>query len=207
MTDFVNVQSIPALSDFRAALATFGETVNRVLDECDLEVRRTVQWVTHDQPAFWRNAVRRAMDDVAFARNELNRAEQAIFDGQRPTCYQQKKALEAAKQRLRRAEEKLEVVRRHAGTIRKETGEYSVRMAQLRDVMCTRIPVAMALMGRMIEALEAYTALEAPEVYQSVKAAPTGGQAPAASETQTVVGMPPPGGKASAEAKTPTNTG
>ncbi|MBI1899937.1 MAG: hypothetical protein HYS13_02330 [Planctomycetia bacterium] len=187
MTDSVNVQSIPALADFRAALATFGEAVNRVLDECDLEVRRTVQWVMHDAPAFWRAQVRRAMDDVAFARNDLNRAEQAIFDGQRPTCYQQKKALEAAKTRLRRAEEKMEAVRRHAGTIQKETGEYAVRMAQLREVLCTRIPVAMALLGRMIDALEAYAALEAPEAYRPVQAAPAVGLAPATSETQTGV--------------------
>lgn len=162
MSTAANVESIQALSDFRAAVANFAEAANKLLDESDMELRRAAQWVTQDQPLYWRREVQKAIDAVALARNELERAQQALLDGQRPTCFQQKKALEAARQRQRRAEEKLEVTRQCAGRIQKHASEYASRMSQFRELLAADVPRAMALLGRMVQSLEAYASIEAP---------------------------------------------
>jgi hypothetical protein len=162
MSDVANVQSIQALADLRAALANFAALATKSLDECDLELRRAMQWVTQEQPLYWRREVQKSHDAVAFARNDLERAQAATFEGQRPTCLQQKKALEAAKAKLRRAEEKVELVRQAAAKIQKQSSEYASRMSQVKDLLTADVPVAMALLSRMVTALEGYAAIEAP---------------------------------------------
>ncbi len=188
MPDVANVQSIQALADLRAALANFAALATKTLDECDLELRRAMQWVTQEQPLYWRREVQKSLDAVAFARNDLERAQQATFEGQRPTCFQQKKALEAAKTRLRRAEEKVDLVRQAASKIQKQSSEYASRMSQVKDLLTADVPVAMAMLGRLVEALEGYAAIEAPIFTRpTVTGAATGptavaAEAPAADE-------------------------
>ena len=89
--DAVNVRSVCALAELRAALAKFAAAVSQSLDEVDMELRRAVDWVRLDRPGHWKKELQRSWDRVAEARNELAQCEARAYDGQRPSCYQEKK--------------------------------------------------------------------------------------------------------------------
>jgi hypothetical protein len=97
-----NVRSIPALADFRAALLTFGESARRALDEVRMEMQRGLTWIADEQPVYWKAEHQRSFDLVAERRSELESCQNRTMDGERATCYQERKALEAAKARLPR---------------------------------------------------------------------------------------------------------
>jgi len=156
MAQPVNVRSIAALTDFRAAFATLGEAAQRSLDEADMEIRRALQWITVEQPAFWKSEHQRAMDQVTERRNELEQCQNRTLDGQRPACYQERKALEAAKQRVRYVHEKIEVVQKWGRTLQQEVSEYQVQVAKFRGMLEGEVPRSLALLGRMVAALESY---------------------------------------------------
>jgi len=156
-----NVRSIPALADFRAALLTFGEVAKRAMDEIRMELQRSLGWVGDEQPTFWKAEQQRAMDLVAEKRNELDQCERRAYDGQRPTCYAERKALEASKRYVRYVEEKAEVVRRWGRTLLRDVSEYDAQVGKFRDLLDADLPKAVILLDRMIAALEAYTSVTA----------------------------------------------
>ncbi len=159
-----NVRSIPALADFRAALVTFGDAAKRALDEVRMEVQRGLTWVSDEQPIFWKGEQRRSWDLVAEKRNELDQCERKTLDGQRPTCYQERKALEAAKRYVRFVEDKIDTVRAWGRTLVTEVSEYEGQVSGLRDLLEIELPRAVALLERMIGSLEAYTSVAAAPV-------------------------------------------
>jgi hypothetical protein len=159
-----NVRSIPALADFRAALVTFGDSARRALDEVRMEVQRGLMWITDEQPIFWKGEQQRSWDLVAEKRNELDQCERKALDGQRPTCYQERKALEAAKRYVRFVEEKIDTVRAWGRRLVTETSEYEGQVSGFRDLLEIELPRAVALLERMIGSLEAYTSVVAAPV-------------------------------------------
>jgi hypothetical protein len=162
MTQGVHVRSLGAVADFRAALIGFADEIGRLLEEVNIEVDRFVEWVRDDRPQFWKEETRRAWDRVTLARNELERAQNMLLDGQRPTCYREKKALEAAKRYAHHCEEQVRIVRRWASALQHEVAEYQGRISQLQGMLDIDVPQAVALLDRMILALESYVATAPP---------------------------------------------
>ena len=54
-----NITSLEALDSFRSSLIVFLTKARRSLDEAGEEVRRTRQWVQHDQRTHWEGEFRR----------------------------------------------------------------------------------------------------------------------------------------------------
>lgn len=168
MPDSINIRSVATLAELRAALAKFAAAVAQSLDEVDMELRRAVDWVRLERPGHWKKELQRAWDRVAEARNELAQCEARAYDGQRPSCYQEKKALEAAKAYVRTCQEKIEIVRHWCGAIGQEASEYQGYVGQLRTMLESEVPRSMALLNNMIAAIESYAALQAPTVTRPV---------------------------------------
>ena len=171
MRQSVNVNSIASVRDFRASLATFGEAATQILDNAEMEVRRVVQWVQHDQMAYWKNEVRRSWELVAEARRELEQCRSRATEGQRPSCFQERKALEAAKRYVQHAQEKVEIVRKWSGRLQKEVSEYEGRISQTRSILSGDLPRWLSLLERMMTSLESYVALDSGQRASSPAAA------------------------------------
>jgi len=154
-----NVRSIPAIADFRAALATFGDAAGRALDEVRMEMQRGLAWVTDEQPTFWKAEHQRAFDLVAEKRKELEECQNRTYDNQRATCHQERKAMEAAKRYVRFVEDKIDAVRRWGRTLVQETSEYEGQVGKFRDLLEIELPRALALLDRIATSLEAYTSV------------------------------------------------
>jgi hypothetical protein len=80
--------------------------------------------------------------------------------GHKPTCYEEKLALRAAKERLERAQEKVESVSRWCALVRHEIDEFDGRRGSLQRYLETDFAKTVATLGRMIAAIEAYAEIE-----------------------------------------------
>ena len=96
-----NVTSLDALRNLRAALVRFAADVEAALVALELEARRPVEWVEGDRSRYWPQQARKASELVSEARLALERCELRISGEDARYCYDERKALEKAKRRLR----------------------------------------------------------------------------------------------------------
>ena len=163
MAGQAEVRSIDTLSFVKAALATFGYECGQALSEVELEGRRGVEWITVDQAGYWKAEVRRRGEKVNEAMKDLEKCRtfKSTGDGP-PACTEEKKNLEKARRRLQVAEEKAEAVRHWTPIVQQQFRETGVRLVHFREVLDVDVPKAMALVERMLKALEAYREMSGP---------------------------------------------
>jgi hypothetical protein len=151
-----NVRSIHMLHDFRASLVSFREDSGQALGAVEVEIRRMLDWLTHDQLKYWQSEIRRREDVVGECRADLNRCLMSTASEGVPSCSDQKKALEKAKRRLTEAQEKLEKVKQWSRIVEQEVSEYRGPAQSLNNLLDADVPQALALLDRKIVILEAY---------------------------------------------------
>lgn len=161
------VTNVAALPEFRAMLATFAIEVRQALDEVDMEARKALDWITHDQPAYWQSEIRRSSDAVARAKDDLSQSRTyKRIDEYVPSCAEEKKVLERAKQRQDYAEQKLETVKQWGRAARQAVDKFKGPVQRLTAVLDGDIPRALAVLDRMHDALARYNALGTPAAIQ-----------------------------------------
>lgn len=151
------VTNVDAIQAFRGALLEFGHEVSDSLSILMWEVRKVVEWIEHDRSQYWPAQVRQASDALVQARTDLERCEMAIRPDDRSPCTEQKKALERAKGRLRYCEQKVEAVRHWKRTLQHEINEFQGRLGKLSNFLETDVPRGVAVLERILQALDRYT--------------------------------------------------
>jgi hypothetical protein len=160
MSPGAKVHSVETLREFRVALSNFGCAASQSMAAVEVEIRRTLDWLKHDQVKYWQQEVRRREDAVGEARQDLSRCLiSTSAGGTQASCTDQKVALEKAKKRLDQAREKVEVVKRWGQIVEQEVGDYRGPAQQLTTMIDGDLPRAMALLARKIQALEEYANL------------------------------------------------
>jgi hypothetical protein len=163
MSDQANVRSIDTLAFVKAALAGFAHESGQALSEVEIQGQRAVDWITGDQAAYWKAEVRRRADQVNQAKKDLEHCRTFKKVGNTaPSCVEEKKALERAKQRLAAAEAKQEAVRRWTPVVQQQFRETCVRLVRFREVIDVDCPRAAAHLERMLKALDEYRQLASP---------------------------------------------
>jgi hypothetical protein len=155
MPQSANITSIDAVAGLKAALVQFDAEVHDALVQLMLQARRSLDWIEHDRAQYWPREVRKATDVVSEAQLALRRCESTV-SGERPSCYDERKALEKAKRRLERAETAVAAVRRWRLEIRKELEAQEVQSAKLQHYLETDLVRGVASLARMSEALAQY---------------------------------------------------
>jgi len=163
MSTQADVKSIDTLAFVKAALAAFAHEANQALGEVELEGSRAVEYLTVDRAAYWKAEVRKASDAVNKATKDLEncRSFKKVGDNQ-PACVEEKKNLEKARRRLEFCEQKEAIVRRWKPVIEQQFRETCVRLVHFHEVTDVRCPKAMAIVERMLKALDAYRAATSP---------------------------------------------
>jgi hypothetical protein len=162
------VQSIEALQDLRVALSVYAEDTLSTLSSVDMEIRRVVQWLQYDRPAFWQAQIKRRREEVAAAQAEVFRRKLAKTADYTPAFSEQKELLRRAEAHLRDAETRAALVKKWTSALPQAVLEYHASARRITDLSLGEIPRAVVKLTRMVEALEAYLR-EAPP---SVGAAP-----------------------------------
>lgn len=163
MSGQADVKSIDTLAFVKAALASFAHEAGQALGEVELEGRRGVEYVTMERAAHWKTEVRKAGDAVNKAIKDLEhcRAFKKVGDNT-PSCVEEKKNLDKARKRLEYAEQKEAVVRRWKPVVEQQFRETCVRLVHFREVIDVNCPKAMAVLERMLKALDAYREMQGP---------------------------------------------
>jgi hypothetical protein len=155
-----NVHSLAAMKEFQVRLLEFADIATDVVDSLQQQVLTFLDWLEHDRPRFWKQYMLRSFDVIAQARADLQKCEMRTVAGHKPTCYEEKLALRAAKERLERAQEKVESVSRWCALVRHEIDEFDGRRGSLQRYLETDFAKTVATLGRMIAAIEAYAEIE-----------------------------------------------
>jgi hypothetical protein len=155
MGEQATVHSIEALQGFRAALATFAEEIEGALGAVDMEVRRTIQWVQYDRRQFWQEQIKKRREQVAMARAEVFRRKLQKTDDYNPAMSEQKELLRHAEASLRDAEVRAALVKKWEPMLQQAALEYRASTRRIKATAAD-VPRAIFVLGRMVEALEAY---------------------------------------------------
>lgn len=163
MSTQADVKSIDTLAFVKAAFAAFAHETGQALAECEIQGQRAVDWICVDRAAHWKAEVRRMNELVNKAIKDLEhcRTFKKVGDNA-PSCIEEKKALDKARQRLARAEEKAEAVRRWTPVVQQQYREAGVRLVRFREVIDVDCPRAIAQLERMLKALDAYREVASP---------------------------------------------
>lgn len=160
MSRSANVQSIEAVRHFKAVLQNYVADVSEALTDLVLESRRAVDWIENDRSRYWPAEFRRSSDAVSESRIALERCEMAISPDDRRPCYEERKALEMAKRRLRKAEQMLHVVQKWRIKVNHEAEEFEGQIAKMNQFLENDMPRAVAALERMSAALDHYVKKE-----------------------------------------------
>ena len=162
MSSQVTVHSIDSLKDFRTALALYSEDTLASLGAIEAEVRRTVRWLEQEQPAYWQDQIKRRRELVAQAKAEVFRRQLQKRPDHTPSMSEQKENLHKAEASLQDAEKRLTMVRKWQPRLQQAVLEYHAGVQRLKDLSSIDMPSAVDLLGRLIDALEAYLQVQPP---------------------------------------------
>jgi multidrug resistance efflux pump len=151
-----NVTSIDAPRKFRAALVRFVADVDAALIVLELEARKPMEWVEGDRPQYWRQAARKASEQLAEARVALERCQVRISGEDTRFCFDERKALEKAKRRLQLADDKVQSLRRWRVEMQKAVEELQVQLGRAKHYLETDIAKAIPALDRIAAALDRY---------------------------------------------------
>ena len=165
MSPLARVDSIAALKQFRASLCQFAQTAAIALEEMGMDIQGTHTWLQQDQHRHWKARVQDRSE--AYTRAKLALQQRLLFErsvqGVPSSCVDERKALRAAEQRFRDAEQRFSRVRSWILQMDRELNDYKGRVKGLAAAVQVEIPNAVACLDRMVDSLEAYVALTPPE--------------------------------------------
>ncbi|HEX5445719.1 MAG TPA: hypothetical protein VFW87_17965 [Pirellulales bacterium] len=156
------VHSIAALEDLKASLTTFETEGKESLSVIGMDVRRGLEWFTHDLLKYWQTQIRKREDEVNNARADLERCRMQKYGDRTPDCTDQKVALKKAQARLEEAQQKVQAVKKWSRVLEEEAEEYRAQAQQLESIFSGELPKANAELARMLTALEGYIGVRAP---------------------------------------------
>ena len=183
MSSQADVKSIDTLAFFKEALIAYAHESGQALADIEIEGQRGIDYITVDRAGYWKAEIRRAAEAVNQAIKDLEycKAYKKVGDNT-PSCIEEKKALEKARKRLARAEEKAELVRRWTPVVLQQFREACVRLVRFREVLDVDCPRAIAALERKLRALDEYGSVRGPRP----AAADAGGSTTGAAMTRQV---------------------
>jgi hypothetical protein len=149
------VHSLEKLLDFQAALATYAHQAKEALSSIDMEIRRTLDWLT-DQLKLWQAEVRRMEEEVFQAKQELARRRLVRIGDRKADTTEQEIALAKAQQRLAYAEDKQRSCQRWLRDFPEAVNEYEGFGVNYLGILEGDLPRMVAFLDRKMDLLEAY---------------------------------------------------
>ncbi len=148
------VTSIAALEEFRARLIVFIERATVAVDDALDEVTRTRLWLTGEQRIHWENQLRRRS-------RELENVEQELFSARignlREANTTKQLAVRKARLAVVEAREKLARIKKWNLHYDTEVAPPAAQVEKLRTLFSSDLRRAVALLGRSLDTLDAYS--------------------------------------------------
>lgn len=157
-----NVRSVEAIKEFELALMNFAEDGRVALGAMEMEIRQLRNWLQRDQYSYWMGQVKRSKEAIAEALSDLHRRQLSQANSDAVSDSDQKEAVRVAKRRLAEAEDKVDRIKRWGPVLEHALSEYHSQSQPLGDKLSGGLVGTLAMLERMIVALEEYQAIQAP---------------------------------------------
>ncbi|WZP00667.1 hypothetical protein EP7_002316 [Isosphaeraceae bacterium EP7] len=175
MSQSANVQSIESIRLAREALALFAEEARQAIGATQMEITRATDWLVNRQRMYWQEQIKRRAGELSMARTELHRKKLMKMSMDSVNDTEQQEIVRMATRRLREAEEKLELVKRWVATFQQAVAEYQSHGRGLDDTVNGRVQNGVAMLDRMMTAIDAYAAIAPPMMPTAPPMAPEPG--------------------------------
>ena len=151
------VLDLRAIEKFKGSMAEFGDTVKVALVEADSEIERAIVWLERDRIQHWRRQIQKRQEMVTRAKSALYRKQmQGSEKDGRPSVVDEKVELARTIRHLKSAEERLEHTKMWRNRLEREYAMYKGQIQSLSSMAERDVPMAISLLGKILEHLEAY---------------------------------------------------
>jgi hypothetical protein len=164
MSESARIDSVDSLKELRTFLCGYAKKISVAIDEAEVDIAQTLNWVKNDRYPFWQNEVRVRGDQLTKAKLELKNKQ--LFEksalGGHNSFIDEKRAVARAEQRFEEAQNKFNKVK--SWIPRLETQSYDCRGALqgLANLITIDLPNRRTEIDQMIYALESYVGLVTP---------------------------------------------
>lgn len=169
MAERANITSVAAIAAFRTNLLIYLSKARPTLEEASAETTRVRLWLQTERRPHWERQLEKRM-------RLLEEVEAVLFGAKLSKNQEASAAQQAAVQKARRAvaeaEDKLRSIRRWDRDYENQTSPLVRQLEKLDTLLARDIPNAVAYLNDVIDTLEKYAALHAPE---GAAAGPGGG--------------------------------
>lgn len=155
------VTSTEALESFRANLVIFLAKARRSLDDAGDQVRRTRQWLQHDQRTHWEGELRRRAKLLDQAQQELLSVRLSAAVHQQSALMTRQMAVAKAQRELAEAEGKLKRLKAWSQNYEASADPIQKRMDKLRQTL-DELPKAISYLVSVQKTLDAYAESSGP---------------------------------------------
>lgn len=155
------VQAISSIRDFRGRLVQFTDLVREALSEAQFDIRRTMDWLQHDQRAHWQREIKSCNKKLETAKSELFRAELNAQQSGAST-RDERQAVVKLQRRIEHAEKKLQAVQRWIKLLDREMNIYRGHVNGLSSAVSAELPAACEQLNMMAAQLDRYVATTMP---------------------------------------------
>lgn len=162
MSSSIRITSFEELQRFRQSLVTFVEAASDSLLQVEMEVRRFVEWIRHEQPRLLHQQHLQSMEEVAQAKIALNRKRMSKVDDREPDLIEEREALRRAQRKQEYIEERIKNVKKWGQVIEQVVDEYQGEARQLGNLLEGNPSHIVGFLDRAIEQIQAYLEIEAP---------------------------------------------
>jgi hypothetical protein len=164
MSKSARVTSIDALPLLASALQKFRSEGAGAVDDVAGQVRRALDWVSHDQKDYWTTELRHAEDALSQAKVQLQQALAVRRLADRsPSCDDEKRALERAKRRTETARRKLAAVHHWSIALERAADDFRRSHMQFASWIDIDVSRAVATLNKMSESLVTYISMKGPD--------------------------------------------
>jgi len=153
MATQAKITSVEAIELFRAALIVFTSQARPALEEASSDVMRSRLWLENEQRRFWENELRQRNKKMEQSQSELLTARMSDF--QETTSLQQM-TVRRARQAVQAAEDKLKTLKRWDRELDNRAAPMLKEVEQLHSILTSEMPKAIAYLGQVVRALDAY---------------------------------------------------
>jgi len=161
MGESAQVTSIDSLKHLYEGIVQYREDAKNALISVEMECRRATDFL-NQQKAYWAEELKRRKEKLAMAQSELHRKKLQAKPGGAVQDSDQKEAVRLATARVREAEAKIEVVKKWVSPLQHAIDEYHGKSRPLGDMLEGEVEKSLGLLGRMVDALEAYVHMAPP---------------------------------------------
>ena len=162
MNRTARVTSIEAVRAFKAALEKYQKALSDSLSSLSTETNRAVEWLEADRMAYWPNEVRDSSDELAEAKNALARKELSIGSDEKRSAYEEKKAVQKAKERQRYCQQRYNNTKHWLRIVGHDVDEFQGLLGSIGHFSESDLPKAIAKLEQLASALEKYASQTSP---------------------------------------------